>query len=91
MTGMFKDEPNLLVWNAWNEPRNRPFGECRCRHSVKKYQSWLKGRYGTVENPDAACGKCWEIFEEITPPGLIEDYCEMFLWKKCLLTYWLIL
>lgn len=82
MVNLFKDQNNLLVWNAWNEPRNRPFGECCCTNSVEKYRNWLKQNYKSVDELNEIHGKCWGNFDEINPPGMIEDYCEMFLWKK---------
>ena len=37
----YKDHPALWFFNAWNEPRSRPLGECHCSHSVASYRKWL--------------------------------------------------
>jgi beta-galactosidase len=47
VAGHFKDRPNLLFWDVWNEP-DKP--ECRCAHSRAKFVRWLRDRFSTIED-----------------------------------------
>ncbi len=82
LTKRYKDRESLWFYNAWNEPRSRPMGQCCCPHSVKHYQDWLKARYGTIENLNRTFGKEWESFKTIIPPHSNGCYVEMFLWRR---------
>ncbi|WP_302452985.1 beta-galactosidase [Victivallis vadensis] len=78
----YKGHPALWFYNAWNEPRSRPLGQCRCEHSVASYRDWLRGRYGTIEALNAAFGKAWTAFDTVFPPHSHSDYAELFLWRQ---------
>ena len=43
----FKDRPNLLFWDVWNEP-DKP--ECCCDHSRAKFVGWLQDRFPSIGN-----------------------------------------
>lgn len=78
----YKDHEALWFYNAWNEPRSRPLGQCMCEHSVKKYQDYLRREFGTVEALNEAYGKAWSSFETVFPPHSFSDYTELFLWRR---------
>ena len=78
----YKNRECLWFYNAWNEPRSRPMGQCCCKHSVKNYQEWLKNRFGTIENLNKYIGKAWESFKTIQVPHSNGCYVEMFLWRR---------
>lgn len=78
----YADKKNLILWNAWNEPRVRPVGECYCAHCRKAYGEWLKEQYGTVENLNAVFGTAEDSFETIQLPSMNCGYWDMFLFKK---------
>lgn len=78
----YKRHESLLGWSVWNEPRNRPNGECACEESRKKYRKWLADRYGSIENLNNFLGKCWGCWDEIKPPPGMGDYAEMYMWKQ---------
>ena len=78
----YKNRESLWFYNAWNEPRSRPMGQCCCKHSVKNYQNWLKARFGTIENLNQYLGKEWESFKTIQVPHSNGCYVEMFLWRR---------
>jgi len=82
MTARYKDHPALWFYNAWNEPRSRPLGQCQCGHSRLSYQEWLRDRYGSVETLNREFGKAWTSFETVTPPQSALCYAEMFLWRQ---------
>ncbi len=78
----YKERSNLLAWNVWNEPRSRPYHECCCEESKRKYRIWLKERFGSIEKLNTFLGKAWGSFDEIDPPPMFEDYAEMYLWRQ---------
>lgn len=78
----FKDHEALWFFNAWNEPRSRPMGDCQCLHSQKSYQEWLKNKFGTIENLNNFFGKAWTSFDTVRPPQSYSDYCELYLWRQ---------
>ncbi len=82
LVSRYKNRKSLWFYNAWNEPRSRPLGQCTCRHSLKKYQDYLRRRFGTIENLNKIYGKAWESFETVTTPLSSSDYVELFLWRR---------
>ena len=86
----YRDRANLIAWNAWNEPRARPVGECCCKHSAKSYEQWLQRQWGTIDAWNEFTGKAWGAWEEVEPPRLCasdthlmgSDYTEIYFWKK---------
>lgn len=78
----YKDHPALWFFSAWNEPRSRPAGECRCPHSIQSYRDYLKERYGTIEALNEAYGKAWTSFDTIFPAATYSDYTELYLWRQ---------
>ena len=78
----FKDHPALWFFNAWNEPRSRPMGDCQCRHSIASYREWLREKFGTIEALNAFFGKSWTGFDTIRPPQSYSDYAELILWRQ---------
>ncbi|OGS35979.1 MAG: hypothetical protein A2293_06140 [Elusimicrobia bacterium RIFOXYB2_FULL_49_7] len=78
----YRSADALLYWHAWNEPRNRPFSECACPHSVSLYRDWLKARFFTIENYNRAVGMAEGSFEELKPPIHYHHYTTVALWKE---------
>lgn len=77
----YKNAENLILWNIWNEPRSRPIQECGCDHSRHAYRKWLKNEFKDIDSLNSKFGKKWESFETIDPPGLPQDYAELYLWR----------
>ncbi len=80
-TERYKNRPNLVLWNIWNEPLSRPVGECGCPASLRTYRQWLRERFGTIEQLNEQFGKGWGSFDSITAPGMIKDYADFYLWQ----------
>ncbi len=78
----YRNHPALWFYDAWNEPRSRPAGQCHCHHSAESYQQWLKNRFGSVEELNRQFGKAWSTFDTVMPPESAADYAEMFLWRQ---------
>lgn len=82
MTARYKDHPALWFYDAWNEPRSRPLGQCHCEHSTASYQRWLARRYDSIEALNEHLGKAWTSFESIRAPEGPTDYAETVLWRQ---------
>ncbi|MBL8027842.1 MAG: beta-galactosidase [Fibrobacteres bacterium] len=78
----YRSNDALLFWHAWNEARNRPFGECACSHSLAKYQEWLKNRFSTIDNLNQTLGLSETSFESIKAPASAVQYTLTALWKE---------
>lgn len=82
LAARYKDHEALWFYNAWNEPRSRPLGQCMCEHSIRKYQEYLRRKFGSIEALNDAYGKAWTAFETVMPPHSFSDYTELFLWRR---------
>jgi len=81
----YKDRPNLLAWNAWNEPRSSPAGDCACDDSMRTYRAWLQRRFGTIEELNrfaglAISGKGAD-FSGVKAPVTYNDYLGWLLFR----------
>lgn len=81
LVGRYRAHPALWFYDAWNEPRSRPMGQCHCLHSQDSYRRWLMDRYGTIEAMNRHLGKAWTSFESLKAPNESNDYTEMHLWR----------
>ncbi len=81
LVARYREHPALWMYDAWNEPRSRPMGQCHCPHSRDSYRRWLKDRYGAVEALNRHLGKAWTSFESLNPPTESNDFTEMHLWR----------
>ena len=82
LVNRYKEHEALWFYNAWNEPRSRPLGQCTCEYSVQKYRDYLRREYGTIENLNKTFGKVWTSFDTVFPPHSPSDYVELFLWRR---------
>ncbi|MBI3651591.1 MAG: beta-galactosidase [Acidobacteria bacterium] len=78
----YRDRDNLLLWEAWNEPRSRPVGECCCPTSRQSYRRFVQQRHGSIEAFNDFFGKAYDSFAEIEPPSSYTDYSELWLWRQ---------
>lgn len=78
----YHSNPDIVLWNVWNEPRNRPVEECFCDDCRKQYGEHLKNKFGTIENLNNFYGACEESFEHIALPATPQGYWDTFEFKK---------
>jgi beta-galactosidase GanA len=78
----FSRRENLLLWEAWNEPRSRPVGECCCDASLDSYRNYLQRRFGRIEDFNTFYGKAYGSFHEVTPPPDFTEYTELALFRQ---------
>ena len=86
----YRGRSALMQWNAWNEPRSRPLGECCCPESVEAYRRWLKNEFSTLETLNDFYKKAWGTWDDVRPPALYHpsaqllgsDYAELHLWRR---------
>jgi beta-galactosidase len=85
LTERYRDHPALFAWNAWNEPRSMPAGDCACPESMSKFREWLKSRFGTVEALNEFAGLALPgrgpDFSAVPPPDLYSDYAGWMLFR----------
>ena len=78
----YKDRKCLILYNAWNEIRNKPVEECFCPHCRAAFGEYLKGKFGTIENLNSYYGAAEESFEHIALPSMPHGYWDIFEFKK---------
>jgi beta-galactosidase len=70
----YKDHPAVLIWHVSNEYG----GYCYCDNCATSFQTWLQGKYGSLE----ALNKAWNTrfwghtfydWEEIVPPNAVSE------------------
>jgi len=78
----FSRRENLLLWEAWNEPRSRPVGECCCDASLISYRDYLRRRFHSIDAFNAFFGKAYGSFSEVMPPPDFTEYTELALFRQ---------
>ncbi len=73
---------NIILWNAWNEIRNRPVEECFCPNCRKAFGEYLKKKFKTVENLNMHYGSAEESFETINLPIMPHGFWDIYEFKK---------
>ena len=83
----YRDNPALLAYSAWNEPRAT---FCYCKHTLEVYRKWLRKKYKSLD----ALVKAWSMefplhydsWEEVYPQKLVGfehgGYTPFIDWKK---------
>lgn len=85
----FKDNANVIGWQIDNELGNSHDDFCNCPSCRRKFQEWLKNKYGTIEKLNEKWGTAfwsqdYNSFEEIFTPGLTaagENPSQMLDWR----------
>lgn len=82
----YQGHPNLLAWNAWNEPRSSPAADCACEDSLKKFRAWLRARFEIIEKFNQFAGLAisgkGEDFSGIKAPVTYNDYVGWLLFRS---------
>lgn len=73
---------SIILWNVWNEPRNRPIEECFCEHCRKGFGKFLQKKFKTIEKLNEFYGATEESFDSINLPAMPHGYWDMFEFKK---------
>jgi beta-galactosidase len=73
-------EPHIVNWVWFNE--NVEF--CFCPHTLAKFRSWLRAKYGTLEALNRAWYRTFDSWDEVEPPryGTILSYTDFIDWKS---------
>ena len=82
VTKRYKDRECLVLYNAWNEIRNKPVEECFCKHCRAAFGEYLREKFGTVEALNDFYGAAEESFENIALPSMPHGYWDTFEFKK---------
>lgn len=73
---------NIILWNMWNEIRNRPIEECFCPYCRKAFGKYLEHKFSTVENLNKYYGAAEESFETINLPSMPHGFWDIYEFKK---------
>lgn len=73
---------NVILWNAWNEIRNRPAWECFCPHCRAAFGAYLKDKFHTIDELNAFYGTAEESFETIALPMMPHGFWDIYEFKK---------
>lgn len=71
----YGNRDNLIAWHVSNEYG----GECYCENCEKAFRSWLKKKYGTIEEVNrvwntAVWGHTFYDWDEIVAPSLLSEH-----------------
>jgi len=69
---------NILAWNVWQElglwpTRPGYLGVCYCPSTLAEYRLWLRQRFGSAKELNAAWSTGYGSFEEVVPPRFASD------------------
>ncbi|MBR4942440.1 MAG: beta-galactosidase, partial [Clostridia bacterium] len=78
----YANRKNIILWNAWNEIRNRPIEDCFCPHCRKAFGEYLKKKFGTVEKMNAFYGATEDSFETVNLPSMPHGFWDIYEFKK---------
>ncbi len=87
----FASIPTVIAIDVWNEPHLEPMfdysGEllCYCPHSIERFRSWLKQRYGTLEQLNRNWFRFYTGWEQVDPPIRFGTSADMIDWRR----FWL--
>jgi beta-galactosidase GanA len=72
-------EPHIVNWVWFNE--NVEF--CFCPHTLAKFRTWLRTKYGTLDALNRAWYRTFDGWEQVEPPrfGTILSYTDFIDWK----------
>jgi beta-galactosidase len=80
LTERYKDHPGLGGYDIWNECNER---ECYCEGTLEKYRTWLKKKYGSIENlRDEWWRPGLATWEDVVPPRKLLPYNDSLDWLK---------
>lgn len=78
----YHERKNIILWNAWNEIRNRPVWECFCPHCRAAFGAHLKDKFHTIENLNDFYGTAEESFDTIALPMMPHGFWDIYEFKK---------
>lgn len=73
---------NIILWNAWNEIRNRPIEDCFCPHCRAAFGKYLKDKFKTIDALNSFYGATEDSFEMINLPAGPHGYWDIYEFKK---------
>ena len=87
----FSSKKALKTWDIWNEPeltvaiKREPSFEdlvCYCDSCQKKFKSYLKEKYLSIEHLNSVWGRNYQNFNEVEPPYGGGTYMDFIDWRN---------
>jgi beta-galactosidase GanA len=78
---------SVIALDVWNEPHLDPAFDypdkifCYCRYSQQRFVSWLKGKYGSLDELNRAWYRAYSSWEDVTAPVRFGTYPDMIDWR----------
>ena len=91
-TEHYKGNTNITAFDVFHEPTEEPSQQyyqnewrelvyCYCEHSKEKFRSWLKEKYGTLENLNDTWTRQYQNWAQVEPPRSVGIYTDWLDWK----------
>jgi beta-galactosidase GanA len=83
----FDGHPALTVWDVWNEPHLEPASYypermyCYCDASIARFLDWLKAKYATIDELNAAWSRRYSSWSQVEPPRVFEAVPDLMDWR----------
>ena len=78
----YKDRSSLILWNAWNEIRNKPIEDCYCPHCRAAFGKYLEKKFGTIDALNKFYCTAEDSFETIALPSTPHGFWDTFEFKS---------
>lgn len=86
-TEHYKGNTNITAFDVFHEPTEEPSQQyyqnewrelvyCYCEHSKEKFRSWLKEKYGTLENLNDTWTRQYQNWAQVEPPRSVGIYTD---------------
>lgn len=84
----FSESPYVLTWDCWNEMRWMSQADgyvCYCHHTIERFRSWLKGRYGSLDGLNNAWNRRYSSWLDVQPAkSPTRTYLDAMVWQEFL-------
>lgn len=88
----YKGDPNILAIDIWHEPTDEAVQHgpennwkelmfCYCEHSLNAFRTWLRRKYGTLEELNRAWTRYFPDWAAVEPPRNPGTYTDWLDWK----------
>lgn len=87
----FKQFPNLLAWDVWNEPehhlgrrdwKNEDHLLCYCPNCRRKFIRAMQKKYSSIDRLNERWGRCYTDFDEIELPRNASVIADFIDWRE---------
>ena len=86
--------PSMYAWDVWNEPVIRAVDGrnpwvtppellfCYCDRTIAGFREWLKNRYQTIDDLNAAWSRLFPSWDAVDPPRILGTAADWVDWRR---------